>query len=324
MMKYSIIVPLYNCEQYIEKCLESLLDQNYEGEYEVIVVNDGSVDGSLSIVQKISVSSKGKIKIVSQKNKGLSGARNTGLRMAIGQYIIFIDADDYVENSLLKTVDQAMANQDLLLYGYYNDTYYNDERRSSDSKIFISQDIEECARNMNPLSFSGLIGYAWNKVYRREFLLEKNIWFREGTSLVEDIIFNRAVFACATNIGVTSDPLVHYIQRINRETLSKKKYDNLNALLIESFEGRKEIFQRYDPEKYKESMTPVFELMLAFILNYGFGDSKLIGESCLMFFDSCKNDINIELISNRLMKICLKYRWYQLLAVAYRVKSIIR
>lgn len=145
MMKYSIIVPLYNCEQYIEKCLESLLDQNYEGEYEVIVVNDGSVDGSLSIVQKISVSSKEKIKIVSQKNKGLSGARNTGLRMAIGQYIIFIDADDYVENSLLKTVDQAMANQDLLLYGYYNDTYYNDERRSSDSKIFISQDIEECA-----------------------------------------------------------------------------------------------------------------------------------------------------------------------------------
>ena len=96
MMKYSIIVPLYNCEQYIEKCLESLLDQNYEGEYEVIVVNDGSVDGSLSIVQKISVSSKEKIKIVSQKNKGLSGARNTGLRMAIGQYIIFIDADDPV------------------------------------------------------------------------------------------------------------------------------------------------------------------------------------------------------------------------------------
>ena len=96
----SIIVPAYNASKYIEKCLNSILSQTYKN-FEIIVVNDGSTDNTLDILKKCSEQSD-KIKIVAQKNKGVSAARNNGLEHAKGQYIAFVDADDTLEQEFLE------------------------------------------------------------------------------------------------------------------------------------------------------------------------------------------------------------------------------
>ena len=96
--KFSIIVPVYNVENYVDKCIKSILNQTYKN-YEVIIINDGSTDNSLNIINKYKNNKK--IKIITQKNKGLSNARNNGMKMATGDYLLFIDSDDYIEDKLL-------------------------------------------------------------------------------------------------------------------------------------------------------------------------------------------------------------------------------
>ena len=95
MPKFSIVIPVYNVEKYIKKCLDSVANQSFK-DYEVIVVNDGTKDNSMDIVKEYD------FKVVNQKNMGLSEARNTGVKSSTGEYIIFLDSDDYIEKDLLK------------------------------------------------------------------------------------------------------------------------------------------------------------------------------------------------------------------------------
>ena len=96
----SIVVPVYNVENYVSKCIQSIFRQTFKN-YELIVVNDGSTDNSLSKLQKFS---DNRLKIINQKNKGLSGARNTGIKRAIGKYITFIDSDDWISEDYLEVM----------------------------------------------------------------------------------------------------------------------------------------------------------------------------------------------------------------------------
>ena len=113
MIKLSIIVPVYNVEQYLEKCLQSCLSQDIpHNEYEIIVVNDGSPDGSLAIAERIAATSSN-ITIISQKNGGLSVARNTGMSVAKGDYIWFVDSDDWIETNCLKQLTDTLYNEQL-------------------------------------------------------------------------------------------------------------------------------------------------------------------------------------------------------------------
>lgn len=103
MPKYSIIIPVYNVEKYIKKCLDSVINQTYK-DFEVIVVNDGTKDNSMEIVKDYDV------KIITQENQGLSAARNRGVQEAKGEYLIFVDSDDYLDKDLLKELNQSMKN----------------------------------------------------------------------------------------------------------------------------------------------------------------------------------------------------------------------
>ena len=103
MPKFSIIIPVYNVEKYLKKCLESVYNQTYKN-YEVIVVNDGTKDNSMDIVKNYPA------KVINQKNQGLSVARNNGVEKASGEYILFLDSDDYIEKGLLKEINKSLNN----------------------------------------------------------------------------------------------------------------------------------------------------------------------------------------------------------------------
>lgn len=114
-MKFSIIIPIYNTEKYIERCINSVLNQTYDN-YEIILINDGSTDNSQEIIKKYKNNKK--IKIINQKNYGLSYSRNMGIKESKGNYILFLDSDDYYELDLLKILNETINNQEIIKFGY--------------------------------------------------------------------------------------------------------------------------------------------------------------------------------------------------------------
>ena len=113
-MKYSFIVPVYNTEKYLKKCLDSLVNQTYD-DFEIIIVNDGSTDNSKSIIDEYKKKNKN-IVVINQENQGLSMARNNGVKKASGDYIIFVDSDDYVEEKLLEEINKNIKKEDVLRF----------------------------------------------------------------------------------------------------------------------------------------------------------------------------------------------------------------
>ncbi len=207
MPKLSIILPVYNVQQYLKKCLKSiepLLTQNVE----LIIVNDGSKDSSLGIVQNfISSTETVSVKLIDQDNKGLSGARNSGLEIATGDYIWFIDSDDYIipqkACELIHHLEAEVA--DIILFGRITKfasktTYflpYSDVKKSG---------IEYFNASVYNLKYRTNV---WDKVYRRKFIQKMNLKFVEGLSY-EDMLFNLVAFVNAEKISVLPEYVYVY------------------------------------------------------------------------------------------------------------------
>ena len=120
-MKFSILVPVYNVEKYLEQCVDSLLNQTYKGEYEIILVDDGSTDSSVAICDRYQKNNPDKIKVVHKKNEGLVSARQQGIAVATGEYSLFVDSDDFAELNLLETVSDCIDSNndpDMVIYSY--------------------------------------------------------------------------------------------------------------------------------------------------------------------------------------------------------------
>lgn len=235
----SLIVPIYNVEKYIQRCVESLISLTYQ-HIEIILVDDGSPDQCPMICDKYE-DMDNRIKVIHKENGGLSDARNAGLEASTGDYIMFIDSDDYVEANLIeRAMSEVEINKpDVVILGYYSDFVDTEE------KLIFSEEIGELnGRYIKdhfkeiPLSkqLIGILGYAWNKLYRTEVIKSNNHKFTKGLSLVEDIVFNGPVLETCNSISFIEDPLVHYMHR-PRETLGAKFYDNhfeLKRLAMES------------------------------------------------------------------------------------------
>lgn len=182
MKRLSIIVPLYNSEAYLPKCLDSLLDQDILHEdYEIILVNDGSPDGSLALAEEYA-SSYPNIVVLSQENKGTSGARNNGLRHATGKYVYFVDPDDYIlENSLRDVLDRMDEESlDVLRFGF---TEVDEQYRPTKS-FKNAETADNTPGLMDGATFMaerlGIVCYVWTFIYRTALIRDNGIFFIEG------------------------------------------------------------------------------------------------------------------------------------------------
>lgn len=200
-MKVSVIVPVYNVEEYLERCLETLVNQTLE-EIEIIVVNDGSRDCSQQIIDQFENKYPDKIVSLSKKNGGLSDARNFGLPYARGEYIGFIDSDDYVDLNMYELLYRkaTQTNADIVECNLHH-TYKNYE---DTEKIVQYSDKEEL------IAFGCSV--AWNKIYKREWLLKTGVVFPKGINH-EDIDFFCLLVPYANKIEYIDDACVHYVQR---------------------------------------------------------------------------------------------------------------
>ena len=226
MTKISVIVPFYNVEKYIDRCLESLVKQTFK-DIEIIVINDGSPDNSQDIVDKY-VKKYKNVYSYKKENGGLSSARNYGLEKAKGEYIAFLDSDDYVELSMFEELYNKAISEDFDLVISGSNMVFDNKNiivhAGIDSDLYSSIDIKT---NMNKIYPT-----AWGKLYKRELFdfgirFKCDIWY-------EDVEFLFKLFPYIKNIGVIDKPFVFYIQRDGAIT---RTFDKRVNNYISNFNG---------------------------------------------------------------------------------------
>lgn len=201
-MKFSIVVPVYNVEAYLDNCLASLQAQDF-ADFEVICVNDGSTDRSREILSAWA-SKMPQIRLIDRENGGLSAARNTGLAAATGDYVVFVDSDDWVESSMLSRLAEETRDEDMLCFACRkSDSGATDTLlpEQSDGWSYYSRHALE----HREVPFVCV----WQRCYRREFLMDNNLRFREGV-LHEDNEFTPRACLYAKSIKVIPNVLYNY------------------------------------------------------------------------------------------------------------------
>lgn len=243
-MRFSIIIPVYNVEKFIDKCLETVMGQSFQ-DYEVIVVNDETPDNSMAIVQKYVDAYPGKIQVIHQKNTRQGGARNHGVQYATGEYLLFVDSDDYVAQNLLETVDARLKEHpcDILVFHHVPVTREGKQlpcESYGDFEAGVYCPAENTKVVMLPVQ-------PWNKAFRREFYVDTQFQFPEKI-LYEDGA-TRLLCAMASSIAVCDDILYYYVQSTNssiRRSISEKMLDILTVtdLTVQEFQKR-DLYEKF-------------------------------------------------------------------------------
>lgn len=234
-MKFSIIVPVYNCESLIGNCIESILSQTYEN-WELILINDGSIDQSYQICQNYSETDN-RIVVFNQENSGPSNARNNGIKFATGTHCLFVDSDDWLEYNMLEILKNEIIEHksDIIFFSYYHDIFKNNKKLSSNIRLLknrIYYSNNEFFENLEYYSHNGALNPVWNKLYDMNLIKKVKPKFPEDVKYTEDLVFNLKIYKNANKIQVIGVPLYHYISH-SKESLSIKfNEQRLNELKV--------------------------------------------------------------------------------------------
>lgn len=269
MPKISIIVPIYNSEEYLKECLNSLVNQTFK-DIEIICVNDGSTDNSLEIVKHFAEKDS-RIKVINQENKGQSAARNAGLKIASGEWITFIDSDDYID---LNTYERALtvSNVDVICFGIevYGDNLYAARQADNDyykikyknlvhlnNKIRIHTDVSVC-----------------DKLFRKEIIDNYGINFPEGMHF-EDAEFYWKYILCCKTANYIDKYFYHYRRR--EDSIMHNAFHK-SGIAIEHLYIIKNLYhftQKYD--LYSQNVELLIELFKQF-LGFALANTKLYNQ----------------------------------------------
>ncbi|GEP50384.1 hypothetical protein FNO01nite_10560 [Flavobacterium noncentrifugens] len=238
-MLVSIVVPVYNVERYLARCLDSLLDQDLqERDYEIVIVNDGSPDKSLDIATHYAQKHQN-IKVISQQNQGLSGARNTGIDHASGKYLFFVDSDDYIEKDILKYLT-ATADTGMLDFLGFDLVMTRESNLSVKSELPSAENL----KIYNGCDYIAQYNYPNNAVWylvNTQFLKEMNLRFEPGR-LVEDGMFTTELLLRCQRAAYVKVSVYRYFVNDNsimtiRDRKHLEKMNNDFLFVIKKFSG---------------------------------------------------------------------------------------
>lgn len=262
-LRVSVVIPVYNTEKYIRTCLLTVINQTYSN-IEIIIVNDASTDSSEQIIQEmISVEQLRKIHLVNLKdNKGVGNARNVGLEQATGDFVLFLDSDDWIDTHYISQMTNALArfNADIAVCGIYNEydnlqtssiRYFYDETYVINGEFALKL-LSRAERN--DIYITPMVG---NKLFRRDFLYANKLSFLCDSSC-EDDMFTFLAFVSKPQVVLVSETNQHYRQRETSIThnFDKKRIDDLTNAFI----GLKEILVQTDKyEEYQHEFSSFLE-----------------------------------------------------------------
>lgn len=242
----SIIIPVYNVIDYLPKCVESILAQSYSS-FEVILVDDGSLDGSGTICDTFALKDT-RVRVIHKANGGVSSARNIGLRCATGEYISFVDSDDYVGNNYLQRLVDEMDrnNADLVVGGEINVENGNEQMfafksitltQKKFSDLFSEYDLQ---KRCSP----------WGKLFKARIIKDAELEFNDGVHLGEDIIFMFHYIKLCEKICLTSSSEYYYVQRGGSLTKRLNQFESESQGYRAYIEVKDQLIQKFD---FKES-----------------------------------------------------------------------
>lgn len=245
--KVSIIIPVYNVEKYLERCIDSILNNTYNN-FEIILINDGSKDNSQEILERYYDKYPDKIIIKQQENQGPAQARNVGLEIATGEYIMFVDSDDFVQKDYIENYIKVLKEDDydVVLGGYY---------KSDDNKTLYTICLQD-----EPWSKYMIMG-PYTKLYKKSFLQENDIKFIK-VNIGEDIYFNLQVNALAKKVKITS--YVGYHWYTNTSSISNTSHKDIKKVEIDKF-----LNESYSKLKEKNAITEEnYEFLELYYFNF--------------------------------------------------------
>ena len=328
-MKYSVIIPVYNVEKYINRCVKSILSHRYN-DLEIILIDNGSTDSSGSICDTYA-SEYSNISVYHIENHGVGAARNFGLSKARGEFIYFVDSDDYLVGNLFADFDDKLVSDlDLAVFSYYNsfEEDLTEKQRTEKSLPFKGNyDKDGFIKIFKELFLSDMLYTVWNKIYRREFLLENNLSF-EQYELGEDVRFNLDIYRKVNKIYLSQDSYYVYVigrkgsamsgynpKRLQYQLQELKLVDKLledwhldNSNLDNNVKARILMSNIYNITKQK---LPVNKKV------------KLVKEICKKqdIADFIKNDSSV---LNPLIKLLLKCRMYVVLIYLKKMQMVLQ
>lgn len=254
MPKISVIIPVYNTEKYLEKCLDSIINQTYQ-DFEIVIINDGSIDNSQNIIEKYLDKYQNKIKCINKENGGLSSARNYGIEVARGDYIIFVDSDDYIKKDLFEQLlPYIQKDIDLVKYKLIKVSEEYKELERVDGPSFDEVTGEE---GFNKLVFNDvLLEPACLYLYKRDIFIKNNLRFLENT-YHEDFGLVPIILLYTNSIVSINFYGYYYLQANNSITRNEdytKTIKRANDLLIH-YDNMKKVIENLNiKQKTKENM----------------------------------------------------------------------
>lgn len=246
-MRFSVVIPVYNVMEYLEKCVQSVLDQTCS-DYEIILVDDGSTDDSGKLCDTLAAATPDKVRVIHQENGGLGAARNTGLEHADGEYLVFIDSDDYVAPNMLEKLSQKMdaMSADIYTFGFRTD------KNGDTSAVFVDHLPEDRVFTLadTPELLLALPN-AWTRIYRKTLFLETGIRYPSRVWF-EDIRTTTKLFAQAKGIAAVNEPFYYYVIRegsIMNNSKIARNHEIIDALDdVLNYYKEHDLFERYRDE----------------------------------------------------------------------------
>lgn len=247
----SVIIPVYQVEKYLERCINSVINQTYDN-LEIILIDDGSKDKSGKICDEYSKIDS-RILVVHTENQGVSSARNTGIDNATGDYVLFCDADDFVQSDWCDRLYRSFKSMTNVLpvCNYYR--ICGNILKTNKKDICDAYDEIITSKDFFLLNKGELLGIPWNKLYSRNIIENNKIRFNESLSLGEDLIFVLDYIMCSRcDFKIINIPLYNYSIG-NNEGLSEKYYSDLNAIYKILYKKLSETFRMFkcDKNNYK-------------------------------------------------------------------------
>lgn len=249
---FSIIVPVYNAQGFLDKCISSILSQSL-ADFELILIDDGSCDQSGEICDRYA-KTDGRIHVFHQANAGVAAARNRGLKAASGTYITFVDSDDYLGKDYLENLSKSDADMVLSGHCQVKDNQYNEVWYSS------SEDVLDWskANSIEGLFSQGAFDYICSKRFRRSIIEAAGIRFSSKYLFGEDTVFNVAYLSHCTNVFVEEDTSYFYV-RYDHETLSNRRID---TSYVQNLEAYTDALSGYVKSMFKERCNEIMNVRL--------------------------------------------------------------
>lgn len=252
----SIIVPIFNVEKYLKQCLNSIINQTYRN-LEIILVDDGSPDNCGSICDEYAKQDS-RIKVIHKNNGGLSSARNSGLDIANGEYISFIDSDDYVAENFIETLYKLCKDNSVEIAecGFLRFPNDNKDKQEEKKEIKIFNKIEKI-KHLYDINLATRTVVVWNKLYKRN--IYKDIRFPEGKINEDEFTTYKALYKCEKNIAITNEKLYYY--RYNEESIMGRSFNIKRLALLDALKERRDFF-------IKNNEKDLFDLTVIYYQHY--------------------------------------------------------